>query len=244
MCPASWNARIRCRGIARPMWMSGEVTSMPSLTRNGRPSASFFSSPPCGSRSTWLRARVSMSLTAPVILRAPSRTRAERRCRRSATSPAKPASAETPPAITSVPRAPSAATSAPPAASAIELGRVAEPVVGGERATVAVRRDALVDERAEGDVLDAVAGTADEVADDHEPEDEPERRERLPEPLDGDGGASRATASAAAGIRGERKLAASSIPTVQLVRTIADADSPRRRARPGRRRGRPGSTPT
>ena len=48
MWPASWNARIRCSGIARPTWMSGEVTSMPSLTRSGRPSASFASSPPGG----------------------------------------------------------------------------------------------------------------------------------------------------------------------------------------------------
>src|SRR5579863_2369369 len=45
--PASWNARMRCSGIARPMWMSGEVTSMPSF--------SFASSPPAGRTSTALR---------------------------------------------------------------------------------------------------------------------------------------------------------------------------------------------
>src|SRR5579884_1921112 len=37
------------------MWMSGEVTSIPSFTRRGRPSASFASSPPAGSRSTAFR---------------------------------------------------------------------------------------------------------------------------------------------------------------------------------------------
>src|SRR5512144_1869562 len=48
---------MRCRGIPRPTWMSGEVTSMPSLTRNGRPSFSFASSPPSG--RTWTALRVS-----------------------------------------------------------------------------------------------------------------------------------------------------------------------------------------
>ena len=57
MCPSSWKARIRWSGIARPMWMSGEVTSIPSLTRNGRPSFSLASSPPSGSTSTALRVR-------------------------------------------------------------------------------------------------------------------------------------------------------------------------------------------
>src|SRR5579862_6162934 len=55
--PASWNARMRCSGIARPMWMSGEVTSMPSLTRSGRPRFSFASRPPAGRTSTALRVR-------------------------------------------------------------------------------------------------------------------------------------------------------------------------------------------
>ena len=55
--PSSWKARIRWSGIARPMWMSGEVTSIPSFTRSGRPSASFASSPPSGSTSTAFRMR-------------------------------------------------------------------------------------------------------------------------------------------------------------------------------------------
>src|SRR3954451_14372440 len=53
--PSSWKARIRWSGMPRPMWMSGDVTSMPSLTRSGLPLASFFSRPPCGSTSTALR---------------------------------------------------------------------------------------------------------------------------------------------------------------------------------------------
>ena len=57
MWPSSWNARIRWSGIARPMWMSGEVTSIPSFTRSGRPSSSFASSPPSGRTSTAFRVR-------------------------------------------------------------------------------------------------------------------------------------------------------------------------------------------
>src|SRR4051794_35652765 len=53
--PASWKARIRWSGTPRPTWMSGEVTSMPSLTRTGRPSASLRSRPPAGSTSTAFR---------------------------------------------------------------------------------------------------------------------------------------------------------------------------------------------
>ena len=68
MWPASWNARIRCSGIPRPTWMSGEVTSMPSLTRSGRPSFSFASSPPAGRTSTALRVRV-VDAHGPPILR-------------------------------------------------------------------------------------------------------------------------------------------------------------------------------
>src|SRR5437764_746962 len=43
VCPSSWNARMRWSGIARPTWMSGDVTSIPSFTRNGRPSFSLSS---------------------------------------------------------------------------------------------------------------------------------------------------------------------------------------------------------
>src|SRR5438093_2546770 len=55
--PSSWKSRMRCNGIARPMWMSGDVTSIPSFTRSGRPSFSFASSPPSGSTSTAFRVR-------------------------------------------------------------------------------------------------------------------------------------------------------------------------------------------
>src|SRR3954454_14774425 len=41
--------------MPRPMWMSGDVTSMPSFTRSCRPVASFFSSSPFGRTSTALR---------------------------------------------------------------------------------------------------------------------------------------------------------------------------------------------
>src|SRR5580765_8546670 len=48
---------MRWSGIARPTWMSGEVTSIPSFTRSGRPSASFVSRPPSGRTSTAFRIR-------------------------------------------------------------------------------------------------------------------------------------------------------------------------------------------
>src|SRR5438552_9354511 len=53
--PSSWKARIRCSGMPRPTWMSGDVTSIPNLTRNGRPSFSFASRPPSGRTSTAFR---------------------------------------------------------------------------------------------------------------------------------------------------------------------------------------------
>src|SRR4051795_3403568 len=55
LCPSSWNARMRWSGVPRPMWMSGDVTSIPSFTRSCRPVASFFSSSPAGKTSTALR---------------------------------------------------------------------------------------------------------------------------------------------------------------------------------------------
>src|SRR4051812_7234428 len=55
LCPSSWNARMRWSGMPRPMWMSGDVTSIPSFTRSCRPVASFFSSSPAGKTSTALR---------------------------------------------------------------------------------------------------------------------------------------------------------------------------------------------
>src|SRR5258705_5101920 len=46
---------MRWSGIPRPTWISGEVTSIPSLTRSGRPLASLRSSSPAGRTSTALR---------------------------------------------------------------------------------------------------------------------------------------------------------------------------------------------
>src|SRR5579862_1727252 len=63
--PASWKARIRWSGIARPTWMSGEVTSIPSLTRSGFPRFSLASSPPSGSTSTAFRVRTEISSSEP-----------------------------------------------------------------------------------------------------------------------------------------------------------------------------------
>src|SRR5581483_1904404 len=61
VCPSSWNARMRWSWIARPTWMSGEVTSIPSLTLSGRPSASLRSS--SSSRRTWKASWVSSAMT-------------------------------------------------------------------------------------------------------------------------------------------------------------------------------------
>src|SRR6266545_6011898 len=75
---------MRWSGIARPMWMSGEVTSIPSLTRSGRPSFSLASSPPSGSTSTALRVRSEIATRATLAgvlalfrrkIRAPKRRR-------------------------------------------------------------------------------------------------------------------------------------------------------------------------
>src|SRR5881227_3745617 len=67
--PSSWNARMRWSGTPRPTWMSGEVTSIPSFTRSGRPSFSFRSSAPSGSTSTAFRVRCSNSpAIGPTIL--------------------------------------------------------------------------------------------------------------------------------------------------------------------------------
>src|SRR6478735_10571457 len=63
-CPSSWNARMRWRGMPRPTWMSGDVTSIPSLTRSGRPSVSFASRAPAGRTCTALR----VSSETPMLL--------------------------------------------------------------------------------------------------------------------------------------------------------------------------------
>src|SRR3970040_304085 len=55
---------MRWSGIPRPTWMSGDVTSMPSFTRSGLPSASFASSAPAGRR--WTAFRVSSAMPIPL----------------------------------------------------------------------------------------------------------------------------------------------------------------------------------
>src|SRR5919201_422193 len=70
--PSSWKARIRWSGIPRPTWMSGEVTSMPSFTRSGRPSFSFASSPPSGSTWTALRVSSASPMAAASLVRPPA----------------------------------------------------------------------------------------------------------------------------------------------------------------------------
>src|SRR6266508_3232635 len=67
--PASWNARMRCSGMPLPRVMCGAVTSMPSLTRSGRPSSSFFSSSPLGSTSTAFRVSSATPMAASLLPR-------------------------------------------------------------------------------------------------------------------------------------------------------------------------------
>ena len=55
MWPSSWKARIRWSGIPFPSVTSGAVTSIPSFTRSGRPSASLRSRPPSGRTCAALR---------------------------------------------------------------------------------------------------------------------------------------------------------------------------------------------
>src|SRR4051812_14305461 len=67
--------------------MSGEVTSIPSFTRNGRPSFSFASRPPCGRTSTALRVRSEVIAAATLarvlaLLRRTSRAPKLRRIRK------------------------------------------------------------------------------------------------------------------------------------------------------------------
>src|SRR5258705_3702040 len=51
VCPVSCPSRSRSSTTAKPRWTSGEVGSMPSFTRSGRPCFSWASSPPSG--RTW-----------------------------------------------------------------------------------------------------------------------------------------------------------------------------------------------
>src|SRR4029077_14138852 len=68
-CPACWNSRSLRRTTAWPRWMSGAVGSIPSFTRNCRPSsracASLLASAPSGRLSTALRASQAASRGGP-----------------------------------------------------------------------------------------------------------------------------------------------------------------------------------
>src|SRR4029078_4547521 len=84
-----------------------------------------------------------------------------------------------------------------------ELGGVPEPVVRGERTAVAFHRDPIVDEGADGDVLAAVPGTADEVAGDHDPEEEEDRGDGDAKALDPDGDEARGGEARKGDVRGD-----------------------------------------
>src|SRR5579863_7799874 len=78
---------MRWSGIARPIWMSGEVTSIPSLTRSGRPSFSLASRPPDGRTSTAFKVRSETPTAATLsgalpVLRNRNRRPKRRRIRR------------------------------------------------------------------------------------------------------------------------------------------------------------------
>ena len=205
--------------------MSGDVTSIPSFTRSGRPSRSFSASPPSGRRCTAFRA--SRSRTSALtgsrsyrlrlgLGRAASPAGEDRRARRH-------------------PRAPRGRRRAK--GSVAHRGRRR----GGRRprARRARRRCARrstprtpvrgarvrprVDQRARRDVLHAVAQPADGVHREHEPEHEPERREELPEPLDDDA-ASAALASPARETRRATRFDPTSIPTRPGAEDDADPD--------------------
>src|SRR5438093_9935792 len=67
--PARWNSARRSRTYAKPRWMSGDVASMPSLTRNGRSSFSFRSSSSFGSTSTACRVRSASAMRRSLVSR-------------------------------------------------------------------------------------------------------------------------------------------------------------------------------
>src|SRR5689334_18996651 len=69
VCPASCHSRSRSRTTAKPRWTSGEVGSMPSFTRNGRPSASLRPSSSSGRTSTARRVGTNASTRASLVLR-------------------------------------------------------------------------------------------------------------------------------------------------------------------------------
>src|SRR6188472_3843602 len=157
---------------------------MPSLTRSGRPSFSFSERPSSGRRCTALRARsesaasvVTGSRSYPRPPRAPGAPGGEHR--QSAEAGDRRQTPGQPERRSCTDRT----DHGPADGKGAELRRVAHAVPGGERAPVALGRDARMDQGPRGDVLDAVTDAPDEVAGDHEPEYEPERREELPETL-------------------------------------------------------------
>src|SRR5713101_4606669 len=67
ICPARWNSASRSSTYAKHRWMSGDVASIPSLTRNGRPSFSLRSSSPVGSTSTAFRVRSATAIARSLV---------------------------------------------------------------------------------------------------------------------------------------------------------------------------------
>src|SRR5690348_12911632 len=69
MCPARWNSASRSSTYAKPRWMSGDVASMPSFTRSGRPSFSFSPSSSSGSTATAFRVRSTAAIARSLVSR-------------------------------------------------------------------------------------------------------------------------------------------------------------------------------
>ena len=115
-------------------------------------------------------------------------------------------------------RAPNAPTTRPPRASAPELGAVAGAVVGGERAAAQRLGHALVDQRAQQDVLEPVRDAAEREADQRDPQ---HRRERgapaSPSALGDDRGQRDDRQRRAAATRWARPAAPTVIPSVHAV---------------------------
>ena len=113
---------MRWSGIARPTWMSGDVTSIPSLTRSGRPSFELLREPVLGQQVDGVaRENRDGGVGAhgePIVPALASTSGAPPAATPSTASPTTPASADSPPASQSVSRAPIAPTTRPPTASA------------------------------------------------------------------------------------------------------------------------------
>src|SRR5664279_3279639 len=70
--PASCHSRSRSSTTAKPRWTSGEVGSMPSFTRSGRPCFNLPSSPPSGRTCTAWRVGTKVSTRASLVIRSGS----------------------------------------------------------------------------------------------------------------------------------------------------------------------------